>query len=178
MDDGSSVEREAIREQLKRVLSSSVFRRAERSNALLKFIVEETLEGRSQRLKEYTLGAEALGRGESFDPRTDPAVRAEASRLRARLEQYYDTTGRADPVVILLPKGNYVPQFVRPSSSTDASAVQPPSAAPSTVRFVANPWVAWCCAVVGLAIAAAGWIRVRPSGRNLQPLIQFEVELK
>src|SRR4051812_46016910 len=98
--DGASVEREAIREQLERVLSSALFRRAERSSALLKFVVEQTVEGRSERLKEYTLGAEALGRGETFDPRTDPAVRAEASRLRARLEQYYDTAGRADPVVI------------------------------------------------------------------------------
>lgn len=176
--NGPSVEPEAIWEQLGRVLSSAVFRRGERSSALLKFIVEQTLDGRSERLKEYTLGAEALGRGETFDPRTDPAVRAEASRLRARLEQYYDTAGRADPVVILLPKGSYVPQFVRPTPSTDASTGQPPRATPRIFRFVANPWVAWCCAVVALAIAAAAWSRGRPSGRSPQPLIQFEVELK
>ena len=77
----------AVENQLERVLSSSVFKRAERSSALLRFVVEQTLNGGADRLKEYTLGAEALGRGESFDPRADPVVRAEASRLRGRLER-------------------------------------------------------------------------------------------
>ena len=85
--DEPLVDRDAVLKQLERMLSSSAFRRAERSSALLRFIVEQTLGGQADRLKEYTLGAEALGRGESFDPRTDPVVRAEASRLRTRLEQ-------------------------------------------------------------------------------------------
>ena len=109
--DEPLLDRDGILQQLERVLSSSVFRRAERSSALLRFIVEQTLDGQADRLKEYTLGAEALGRGESFDPRTDPVVRAEASRLRTRLEQYYETTGGSDPVLVTLPKGTYVPQF-------------------------------------------------------------------
>src|SRR3954471_22351448 len=138
--DTSPVEPGAIREQLDRVLSSAVFRRAERSSALFKFIVDQTLDGRANRLKEYTLGAEALGRSESFDPRTDPVVRAEASRLRTRLEQYYDTLGRADPVIIVLPKGSYVPQFVPRTSTTDAMTAGPPGDGPRIVRFVANPW--------------------------------------
>jgi len=102
------------------MLASPVFIRADRSSALLRFIVEQTLNGGAARLKDYTLGAEALGRGESFDPRTDPVVRAEASRLRGRLEQYYKTTGQTDPVVIALSKGSYVPRLdpnVTPDSS-------------------------------------------------------------
>src|SRR5215208_779550 len=110
--DEPLIDRDGILQQLERVLSSSVFRRADRSSALLRFIVEQTLDGQGDRLKEYTLGAEALGRGESFDPRTDPVVRAEASRLRARLDQYYATMGLNDPVVIGLTKGSYVPQFL------------------------------------------------------------------
>ena len=102
MIEESTVDRGAVQEQLERVLSSAVFRRAERSSVLLRFIVEQTLNGDADRLKEYTLGAEALGRGEPFDPRTDPVVRAEASRLRTRLDRYYKTSGRADPVVIAL----------------------------------------------------------------------------
>src|SRR5215207_9367786 len=73
--------------QLARVLESEGFRRAERSSALLRYIVEQTVNGRADHLKEYTLGVEALGRGDSFDPRTDPIVRAEASRLRARRQK-------------------------------------------------------------------------------------------
>ncbi len=93
------------------MLASTAFRTSGRSAKLLKFLVEETLAGRADRLKDYTLGAEALGRGDSFDPRTDPIARVEASRLRSRLELYYGTEGHADPVRITLPKGGYVPSF-------------------------------------------------------------------
>lgn len=102
---------ESISEQLNRILSSSLFAKADQSRALLKFIVEETVGGRTERLKEYTVGAEGLGRGNSFDPRTDAVVRAEASRLRIRLERYYADEGKADLVEITLPKGSYIPQF-------------------------------------------------------------------
>ena len=82
-----------VETQLERVLGSTTFRGAERSRSLLRFIVEEALQGRADRLKDYTLGSEALGRGEQFDPRTDPIARVEASRLRSRLDVYYATEG-------------------------------------------------------------------------------------
>ena len=99
----------AVLEELEKILSGSVFRNAGRSSRLLRFVVDETLNGRADRLKDYTLGAEALGRGDDFDPRTDPIARVEASRLRSRLELYYATEGASDPVLITLPKGSYVP---------------------------------------------------------------------
>jgi Tol biopolymer transport system component len=107
-----------VTEELEKVLNSAAFKASGRSARLLRFLVEETLSGRADRLKDYTLGAEALGRGESFDPRTDPIARVEASRLRSRLELYYATEGAADPVVIALPKGGYVPTF-EPKSVTE-----------------------------------------------------------
>jgi hypothetical protein len=64
--------RESILEQLERIVASDTFAGAERSRALLRFLVEHAVESRSDRLKEYTIGSEALGRGDSFDPRTDP----------------------------------------------------------------------------------------------------------
>jgi tetratricopeptide (TPR) repeat protein len=102
---------ESILEQLSKILSSSLFANADHSRTLLKFVVEQTVSERTDRLKEYTVGAEAFGRGESFDPRIDTIVRAEASRLRSRLKRYYADEGRADPVEITLPKGSYIPQF-------------------------------------------------------------------
>jgi hypothetical protein len=74
---------EAVAAYLERLLGSATFRGAERSRSLLRFIVEEALQGRADRLKDYTLGSEALGRGEQFDPRTDPIARVEASRRRS-----------------------------------------------------------------------------------------------
>src|SRR5215472_4751843 len=108
-----AVSSDVVRSILEKVLASSLFQSASRSRALLKFIIEEHAAGRLDRLKEYTIGAEALGRGDSFDPRTDPIVRAEVSRLRGRLERYYATEGQADPLEIALPKGAYVPEFVQ-----------------------------------------------------------------
>ncbi len=93
------------------MLASEPFRGAERSRSLLTFLVERTLAGQPERLKEYTVGVEALGRGASFDPRTDPIVRAEASRLRRRLAAYYQSEGRGAPLTIVLPRGGYAPLF-------------------------------------------------------------------
>ena len=78
---------------------------------------------RLDRLKDYTLGAEALGRGDDFDRRTDPIARVEASRLRSRLELYYATEGASDPVIITLPKGSYVPVFENRIARTDTASL-------------------------------------------------------
>src|SRR5215831_1211195 len=99
--DALAVSTDLVRSTLEKVLASPLFQGASRSRALLKFIVEEHAAGHLDRLKEYTIGAEALGRGDSFDPRTDPIVRAEASRLRDRLERYYATDGKSDPFAII-----------------------------------------------------------------------------
>jgi hypothetical protein len=172
----STVDRSAVQGQLERMLSSAVFKKAERSSALLRFIVVQTLNGHADRLKEYTLGAEALGRGESFGPRVDAVVRAEASRLRARLEQYYETSGRADPVLIALTKGGYVPRFVPNTVTPDASAGPPVP----TVRFLQlakRPAIAWACAAGAAVLAALAWVTVRPNQQHRLPVL-FEVELR
>ena len=78
---------------------------------LLGYLVERSLDGEREGPKEYTLGVEVFERGESFDPRTDTIVRVQARRLRARLDEYYADEGRADPLVIDLPKGRYVALF-------------------------------------------------------------------
>src|SRR5215212_4433129 len=141
--DESSPNRDTVVTQLERVLSSSLFRKAERSSALLRFIVSQTLDGSADRLKEYTLGAEALGRGESFDPRTDPVVRAEASRLRTRLDQYYETSGVSDPVLLTLPKGTYVPQFTTKPVTIEAASAPPPKPQSSRSGNTTNQWIPW-----------------------------------
>lgn len=109
--EANAVPRDQILGQLERILTSPPFAASERSWALLKFLVEQSLTKDAGRLKEYTIGVEGLGRGPSFDPRTDPIVRAEASRLRVRLERYYATEGLSDAVIVTLPKGSYVPRF-------------------------------------------------------------------
>ena len=76
----------------------------------LRFVVETTLAGRADRLKGYTVGVEALGRRDDFDPQVDAIVRVEAIRLRAALARYYSGAGASDHR-IEMPRGGYVPQF-------------------------------------------------------------------
>ena len=96
---------------LGRVVASATLAKSPQLAQFLTFIVKETLAGRDDRLKAYTIATDALGRDADFDPQTDPIVRVEAGRLRRALEQYYATDGRNDPVVIDLPTGRYVPVF-------------------------------------------------------------------
>ena len=100
-----------VREQLQRILQSRLFRGAAGLRELLTFIVQEALAGHPDNLKEYVLGAEVLRRGASFDPKLDPIVRVQIRRVRERLQQYYATEGRRDPVHIELPRGGYIPVF-------------------------------------------------------------------
>ena len=100
-----------VREQLGRIINGKSFEGVERLKSFLSFIVTETLEGRGDQLKEYVVGAYALGKGDDFDARNDPIVRVQARRLRARLARYYVEEGQADEIAIELPKGGYVPAF-------------------------------------------------------------------
>ena len=77
----------------------------------LRYIVEETLAGRADRIKAYSVGTEVFERDPNFDAQSDPVVRIEAGRLRRALEHYYLVPGLSDPVIIDVPKGAYVPHF-------------------------------------------------------------------
>ncbi|MBA3885467.1 MAG: hypothetical protein H0X67_07005 [Acidobacteria bacterium] len=171
--DSERAPREGVVQQLERVLASATFRGAERSRALLKFLVEQALAGKADRLKEYTLGAEALGRGESYDPRTDPIVRAEASRLRARLERYYTSEGSSDPVLIELPRGTYVPRFRMRAAAPEPEVS---SGRPSR-RRVGGLAVGVTAAIVVCSLAIAAWILVRQPGARVSSPQVFEVVL-
>ena len=76
---------QAIRGHLSVLLSSTAFAQADRLKRFLRYVVEETVAGRGEGLKEYSIGVEVFDREASFDPRTDPIVRVQARRLRARL---------------------------------------------------------------------------------------------
>src|ERR1700761_8092987 len=97
--------------QLNRILASKAFRQADRLKRFLSFIVEETIAGRGERLKEFVVGVEVFGKPESFDPRNDPIVRVQARRLRAQLARYYREEAPDSELSIDLPKGGYAPVF-------------------------------------------------------------------
>ncbi len=106
-DGWSNEEVSVIREQLSRILQSSLFSQADRLSRFLEYIVEASLSGRSDKLNQYLIGLEVFDRNETFDPAVDSSVRVEAGRLRAKLREYYTEIGQSDPILIELPKGSY-----------------------------------------------------------------------
>ena len=107
-----------VRDALARVRSSRTFGRSERLLLLLTFLVNATLEGDAAHLKETIIAISVCGRSPDYNPKADAIVRSQAWRLRAKLREYYDSEGSADPVVITLHSGRYVPTFSFASSAT------------------------------------------------------------
>jgi predicted ATPase len=103
----------SVRAQLALVLASRMFANAPSLSRFLEHVVELTIEGHADHLKEFSIGVDVFDRGTSFDPRTETIVRVQARRLREKLEEYYATEGQSDPIVIELPKGHYRPTFRR-----------------------------------------------------------------
>jgi hypothetical protein len=110
----ASPEPAAVREQLDRILKSSVFRNSQRYCAFLKYCVEQSLDGQGDSLKERTIGIEVFGRAADYDTGVDHVVRSAASEIRKRLAQYYQVPASAGEIRIELFSGSYVPQFSFP----------------------------------------------------------------
>ena len=102
-----------VRAALDRMLASQVFVNAGRLSRMLRFVVERTLDGQGDQLKEYLLGVEVFDRPSDYDPRMDSIVRVEARRLRAKLAEYYEGDGAGDALRIRIAKGGYAPAFER-----------------------------------------------------------------
>jgi TolB-like protein/Tfp pilus assembly protein PilF len=123
---------EIVRGAVERILNSSNFSASERNRRFLRYIVDETLDGRADRIKGYSVGVAVFNRDTSFDPQLDPIVRIEASRLRRSLDYYYVAGGKDDEICITIPKGSYVPVFTT-RDATSPPADDPPISSPGLV---------------------------------------------
>src|SRR5215813_7483146 len=123
MESVTPPDREAIRAQVERIAASPTFRNAERLVRFLRFIAGHALDGHEEALKESVIGVEVFDRRPSYDPKLEPIVRIQARRLRAKLDDYYQTAGAGDAVRIEIPKGGYIPQFSLRPPAAPADAV-------------------------------------------------------
>jgi hypothetical protein len=127
-------ERTAIQEQLERLLSNSHFNQSRRFPSFLRFVIDQTLLGQTDMLKERTLGIEIFGREADYDTASDPIVRVTATEIRKRIAQYYQEPGHETELRVTLPAGSYVPQFHWPQAAKESSqalAIPAPSPAVS-----------------------------------------------
>src|SRR6185369_1227815 len=102
---------EEIRAQVERLVRSKVFETSEVHRRLLLYLADKTISGEADRLKEYTIGLEAFGKPDSYDPRHDSIVRLQIGRLRQKLTAYYQTEATDHDVRISLPKGAFKLNF-------------------------------------------------------------------
>lgn len=149
-----------------RVIASSTFAKSERLSSLLAYVCDLALSGRAKEINEQNIGEAVFGRSQNYDSSIDGIVRTQASRLRQRLELYFNEEGLNEPMRIVIPRGGYVPYFeprsmpqAAPAPLLTAVAVQADTANKAdaanvrTRRWAGAP-VAW--ALVGLlAIALA-----------------------
>ncbi len=160
--ESAPVPDEAIREELARVLASHEFRTSKRSQDFLRYVVENTLKGNADMLKERTIGIEVFGRSTSYEPSDDATVRVKAGDVRKRLGLYYAEQGAHNPVRIELPGGTYVPEFHREIGVVEKAPEVLVAPAPAG-RGKSRGLVAGIIAVVLIAVVAAIWMRTRPS---------------
>ena len=137
----TDAERNAIREQLERIVASPLFNKSKRLPNLLRFVVERSLQGQLESLKERTLGVEVFARAPNYDTNSDPVVRTTAVEIRKRIAQYYHEAGHESEIRIDFPPGSYLPEFRLPP--------EPPVTVPST-----RPGPRWPIFATGSVLAA------------------------
>jgi hypothetical protein len=163
---------EMIRAQLDLLIRDEVFRSSKRSVAFLKYVVEMTLNGSANQIKERTIGVEVFGRDPSYDTNLDHIVRTAATELRKRLATYYvDEKHRSELRMGLIP-GSYIPRFTLPGQSrhieTDIEPEPPESPfethaahiqiGPAPVTGLKKPtrwWGRWYVGAAAVALVAA-----------------------
>ena len=104
--------RSDLLDQLERIVRSKHFRNSKRYPTFLRFVVEQTLAGKTETLKERTLGVDVFARPNHYDTNDDPIVRVTAGEIRKRIAQYYQEPGHEKELRIDLPLGSYVPHFL------------------------------------------------------------------
>ena len=115
---------QAVEEELERIFGDPHFTESAILKKFLSFIVQETIQGRANCLKEYTIAINVLEKPLSFNPQENGIVRIHAGRLRRALNEYYSDMGRNDQIVITIPKGKYVPVFANRSNSLNAAIIE------------------------------------------------------
>jgi hypothetical protein len=187
-------EKEAVLRELEAILSSPFFRTSNRSKQFLAYVVQHTLEGNHEPLKERTIGAKLFQRPAGYATGDDPVVRVQAGEVRRRLEQYHHAGLTQSPVRIELPVGSYAPEFrwapttpqheepaqAEPRQAEPAKFDPPQAATPSSSpidppvkiqkRFSRARLILGFCLVLAVALLVA---RVYRSGPGKSTVNQF-----
>lgn len=162
----SSAEALAVHQQAERILAHPLFRYSKRYSDLLTYIIDHSLTGNDEHLRERRIGIEVFGRDSDYDPSLDPTVRVVATEVRKRLSLYYHEAGRERELRIEIPARSYAAEFTHPVPETREEVPDlfprngplPPPATQS-VRGKQRPWYA--VALLLAAVVALGFWSIR-----------------
>jgi TolB-like protein len=118
---------QVVEQQLERIFHHPDFSSSEILRKFLSFVVQETLTGHANCLKEYTIALKVLQKPVNFNPQKNCIVRIHAGRLRRALYHYYNEPGQNDEIIIGIPKGKYVPVFMDRQQWLDETSMHPAS---------------------------------------------------
>jgi hypothetical protein len=166
-------EKHAVRAQLDMLLADPHFCSSKRYPAFLRFVVEQTLQGNEDALKERTLGIEVFHRTADYDTSLDPVVRLSAAEVRKRLAFYYQQHEHKQEVKIDLNPGSYIPFFYKPSEDAGIPAQNPDAVVHepetlATTRKISSghrfwPYVAVALLSIGVTSGLSVYISQRPT---------------
>lgn len=196
----NDAERQDVLRQMECIVSSPPFRNSKRYPMLLRYIIERTLEGTADSLKERTVGVEVFQRTPDYDTNADNIVRITAGEVRRRIAQYYHDPGHEHELRIDLPSGSYVahfhlhtgenpdlpvpiPEVASPSNDSSTSLVPMESIQPilPATRQPRRPVMWWALSLLGLFFALFGWWFFQPRKTPLDlvwdPLLSSHVPI-
>jgi len=152
-----------------RILHGGTLRNAPSSRRLLKYLVDHSMAGDADQLKEYTIGVEAFGKPSDYDPRLDSTVRIQVGRLRQKLSEYYREEGKDDLLVVDLPKGRFSLICEPRGDAIPDSPVEPAIGAPppNTWRLTAIILVGLCLIMASVASYSFWKLRAEQSARQV-----------
>lgn len=167
-----------VEQALENILRNPLFARAPRQSRLLRYIVERSLRGKRDELKEYTLALEVFDRPSTYDPQADSTVRVEVSKLRTRLAEYYAGEGAGEAVRIQIPKGGYVAEFVAAESAAEGQGALEEVAGGEAAPARSRRWWIGVAGAVAASSAAGTWVvsraRVRSAAKACAVLLAAE----
>jgi TolB-like protein/tetratricopeptide (TPR) repeat protein len=162
-----AVHEEEIRECVERVLASHSFAVSKRRSELLRYLIDRSIAGQAESITEYGIALDVFGKPPSFDPQRESTVRAEMSRLRRSLAEYYQNGGASDPWRLQCSNRGYALTALPNSPAPDSA---PAVSQPAVRRW---PWAAPALAVLVMSVWAVWQVRRPPSAVRAVIVLPF-----
>lgn len=154
--------------QIDRLVRSPLLQGSEALCKLLQYLAHHTMNSPADHLKEYQIGTEVLGRPADFDPQSDSSVRMQVGRLRTKLNEYYNSAGIHDPILVDIPKGRYSLSFERRVLAPEQEAVREVVVHTPAAASAPRRWMLAGLIVLAIACTAL-WIQNRAMRREFYP---------